>query len=237
VKIKPIITYVCPSTTSRTVCECSSRLEKDLDIDFKQVDNVPELFPLLSNPSYHTDFICIDLEKLFDRQDNIDIFDIVNTLSTLIKCTVYRTGAGKPVKRDTKISLLIRDSTNPELIRQAMLIPEVFLGTMIGGTWDYDLVHETLKRNLNGDFAVPKHVTDLLKNKKAIAERGNAIFLTPRERQILSLIQERGASNKIIAKILDISESTVKLHIGKILKKYNCKNRTQLALFSQRASN
>jgi DNA-binding NarL/FixJ family response regulator len=59
------------------------------------------------------------------------------------------------------------------------------------------------------------------------------IKLTPRESQILTLIQDRGVSNKIIAKMLHITESTVKLHITHIFKKYGVKNRTQLALFSK----
>ena len=51
--------------------------------------------------------------------------------------------------------------------------------------------------------------------------------------QILNLIKERGASNKVIAKTLNITESTVKLHVGIVLKKFGVKNRTQLALFSK----
>lgn len=56
------------------------------------------------------------------------------------------------------------------------------------------------------------------------------IVLTPRQREISDLIKNRGISNKHIARQLSISESTVKLHIGAILKKYNLRNRTQLAV-------
>ena len=57
--------------------------------------------------------------------------------------------------------------------------------------------------------------------------------MTPRQEQIHTLISTRGASNKVIAKTLNISESTVKLHVSAVLKKYGVKNRTQLALFSK----
>jgi DNA-binding NarL/FixJ family response regulator len=58
----------------------------------------------------------------------------------------------------------------------------------------------------------------------------NQITLTPRQTQILSLISNRGISNKSIALVLKISESTVKTHVGAIMKRYCVKNRTQLAL-------
>jgi len=55
--------------------------------------------------------------------------------------------------------------------------------------------------------------------------------LTPRQAEILLWVQ-RGLSNKQIAKRLNLVESTVKLHMTGILKKYGVKNRTQLAVFS-----
>lgn len=54
--------------------------------------------------------------------------------------------------------------------------------------------------------------------------------LTPRQTQVLQMIQTRGSSNKVIAKQLKISESTVKVHIGAIMKKFGVRNRTQLAV-------
>ena len=57
------------------------------------------------------------------------------------------------------------------------------------------------------------------------------IPLTPRQDQILTLLLQRGASNKTIGNLLDITESTVKVHISKILRKYGARNRTQLIVF------
>ena len=59
------------------------------------------------------------------------------------------------------------------------------------------------------------------------------ITLTPRQRQILEIVATRGISNKNIARMLHISESTVKLHMSGILKKFGLRNRTQLALFAR----
>lgn len=214
--------------------DCNARLEQDLNIEISTVDNIPDLFPMLSDPCFHTDLITIAIESLTDCRDGVDIFDLVNTLSTLIKCTVSRTGAGRPVRRDTKIGILIRETTDPKLIRQVMTIPDVYLGTLYSGSWHYDMVRDDVARKLAGDFATPRHIAALLKPKKTQTDKKDEIALTPREQQILTLIQDRGASNKIIAKMLGISESTVKLHIGKVFKKYGVKNRTQLALFSKK---
>lgn len=56
------------------------------------------------------------------------------------------------------------------------------------------------------------------------------IRLTARQTEIMHLVSSRGLSNKKIAQILNISESTVKVHISSILKAYGVRNRTQLAL-------
>ncbi len=55
--------------------------------------------------------------------------------------------------------------------------------------------------------------------------------LTPREREVLSLITT-GASNREIAEILYISEKTVKNHVTNILSRLNLRDRTQAAVFA-----
>ena len=53
--------------------------------------------------------------------------------------------------------------------------------------------------------------------------------LTVDEQYIIQLIRE-GKANKEIAAIIFKSVPTVKVHISRLMKKYNCKNRVQLAL-------
>jgi two-component system nitrate/nitrite response regulator NarL len=55
--------------------------------------------------------------------------------------------------------------------------------------------------------------------------------LSPRERQILAEIA-RGASNKEIARTLDIAEATVKIHVQHILRKLNLTSRVQAAVYA-----
>jgi two-component system nitrate/nitrite response regulator NarL len=55
--------------------------------------------------------------------------------------------------------------------------------------------------------------------------------LTEREREILSHLS-RGESNKTIARALDISHDTVKLHVRHILTKLNLNSRVEAAVFA-----
>jgi DNA-binding NarL/FixJ family response regulator len=55
----------------------------------------------------------------------------------------------------------------------------------------------------------------------------NAVsFLTPRQREVLALLGQ-GKSNKEIARVLQLAEGTVKLHVTAILKALNVNNRTR----------
>ena len=57
--------------------------------------------------------------------------------------------------------------------------------------------------------------------------------LTKRQAEVLTWIQ-RGASNKQIAKTLNITESTVKIHVSRLLKLYAVRSRQQLAIYSSK---
>jgi NarL family two-component system response regulator LiaR len=57
--------------------------------------------------------------------------------------------------------------------------------------------------------------------------------LTPREREVLGLIAQ-GRPNKLIARELEISEKTVKAHVGRVLDKLGVSDRTQAALYAVR---
>ena len=56
-------------------------------------------------------------------------------------------------------------------------------------------------------------------------------LLSPREREILLLIA-RGDSNKLIARALDIAETTVKIHVQHILRKLGLSSRVQAAVYA-----
>lgn len=184
--------------------------------------DINEIFPLISNPNYDLDVILIDIEQFYNRPD-INFFDIIQTLETLI-------GFNK-----TKILLAVACNihTDPFIIKEVL---SANLGIYPrGNEFVFDEKQKALEALLNGEKYVPIKIRDLTKaKKKVVTNNPNIIRLTPRQQQVLSLITSRGASNKSIARILKISESTVKLHITAILKKYSLRNRTQLALFCQK---
>ena len=75
---------------------------------------------------------------------------------------------------------------------------------------------------------------DLPDEQDAAAARrsvGEHRHLSRREREILALLVE-GASNKAIGIRLHIEDSTVKVHLRKILKKISAANRTQAAVWA-----
>ena len=77
----------------------------------------------------------------------------------------------------------------------------------------------------------PKHIIDQLSRTRRISRTAHSgIELTHRQKQVLDLVCNRGLSNKKIAIALKITESTVKIHVSAILRQYQVRNRTQLAL-------
>lgn len=90
-----------------------------------------------------------------------------------------------------------------------------------------DELYICLNNFLENKKVYPRHLIDQLprKNKKDIAlPKG----LTIRQQQVYDLITQRGLSNKQIAKHMKISECTVKLHVGSVMRHYRVSNRTQL---------
>jgi DNA-binding NarL/FixJ family response regulator len=73
------------------------------------------------------------------------------------------------------------------------------------------------------------------KHAAAMADKAPRYRLTDRQRQVLSLIA-LGHPNKIIADQLEISEQTVKIHVGQIFKELRVFNRTQAVLKAQKAN-
>ncbi|MDO9569592.1 MAG: response regulator [Hydrogenophaga sp.] len=65
----------------------------------------------------------------------------------------------------------------------------------------------------------------------ALSKADGLALLSAREREILALIA-RGDSNKLIARELDIAETTVKIHVQHILRKLHLTSRVQAAVFA-----
>lgn len=90
-----------------------------------------------------------------------------------------------------------------------------------------------LKEAASGKMVVSPTLTSVLAEtlrENQSQNESDAIALTPRESDILELIAQ-GLSNKMIARNLDIAESTVKVHVKHLLKKLNLKSRVEAAVW------
>ncbi len=234
---KKIVSYVCYNNNACDIKPIVARLESELPVIGHAVSDIHSLFPLIADATFHTDFITVYAEDFYKMVD-VDSFELIQTLNTLIKCTVCRTSdSGIPVKRNTKIVAVIGSETPIEIIKDLIEFDAIAYLTPGGGngTSSYNDIVDGVRNFIGNGDRVPNSIKQLLKEKGTSSKKkDNTISLTPRQKQIFELVANRGASNKIIAKTLNITESTVKLHIGAILRKYNVRNRTQLAVFSKK---
>lgn len=93
-----------------------------------------------------------------------------------------------------------------------------------------------VRRALRGETVVAPAMTlkliDLLHPKRGAAVREDLLAdLTPREREILRHLAQ-GLTNKAIARELDISHETVKLHVRRVLAKLKLSSRVEAAVFA-----
>lgn len=97
-----------------------------------------------------------------------------------------------------------------------------------------DEVIDAVQRAVKGETVVAPAMTAKLVrllDNKATSQDSLLETLTQREREILSHLA-KGASNKAIARELEISYDTVKLHVRHILAKLNLSSRVEAAVYA-----
>lgn len=101
-----------------------------------------------------------------------------------------------------------------------------------------DMEPEDILRSLSdaadGHLVINERLTKLLAHalrKEAIPKDPDQAGLTEREKEIVELIA-KGMSNKLIARALDITEGTVKVHIKNLLKKLHLRSRLEVAIWA-----
>ncbi|HET9866917.1 MAG TPA: response regulator transcription factor [Nitrospira sp.] len=102
---------------------------------------------------------------------------------------------------------------------------------------DPEILVETLRLVQRGGTFIPLEVlVNAPMHRRRLgsleARRPETRGLTPSEQRVLELLS-KGKPNKVIARELDIEETTVKVHVRRIMKKLNAANRTQAALVAQ----
>lgn len=104
---------------------------------------------------------------------------------------------------------------------------------------DTEFLLESIQRAARGESVMsPQIAHKLADSLRTPSSRENVAVaavspdkLSPREREIIVMLA-RGASNKEIASVLNLSESTIKIHVQGILRKLNIAKRVQAAVYA-----
>ena len=91
-----------------------------------------------------------------------------------------------------------------------------------------DVVIEAIKLVMVGGVYCPPCMLRVHDNDPQLGRTSSASF-TPREAAVFEAVRQ-GQPNKLIADEMGISESTIKVHVHRIMKKLNVHNRTQMAI-------
>jgi DNA-binding NarL/FixJ family response regulator len=92
----------------------------------------------------------------------------------------------------------------------------------------FDVMIEAIKLVIAGGTYCPPCILSLCV-PGGEAKDGSVHALTPREMAVLKAVRQ-GLPNKLIAQELGISESTIKVHVHRLMKKLKVQNRTQAAI-------
>ena len=91
-----------------------------------------------------------------------------------------------------------------------------------------------IDQTLNGSTVIGERLNGLLARairEEAAATQRESAALTKREQEILDGLA-RGLSNKLIARQLDITDATVKVHVKNLLKKLGFRSRLEAAVWA-----
>jgi len=216
--VKPVQVYF-RSPTCQDVTKINPELiaqyNKIMPVDFVVCDDWAELGTILKNKPHQ---IAIHA-NVFQLTDLTTIGETICMLQTQLKLA----------KLDIPIAIVIERTTPKSVVMQAKrlgmqgIIP-------YHGDWSHDDIIAGLTALTNRVKHWPKLILDQLPGAVKPKAKKHKIQLTGRQEDVAKLISQRGCSNKVIGKVLSISESTVKIHVSAILKAYGLRNRTQLAL-------
>ncbi|UYZ83632.1 response regulator transcription factor [Entomomonas sp. E2T0] len=98
-----------------------------------------------------------------------------------------------------------------------------------------DFLLNSIRKAVDGDSVLsPEMTTKLITQLRAPTTQDiDKLYetLTPREKETLAWLT-KGVSNKEIARSLDLTESTIKVHVQNVLRKLNLHSRVQAAVYA-----
>ena len=151
---------------------------------------------------------------------------------------------GRKIARNfpnTKVIILSPDPNDEELFE---VIRSAAVACLKKNSSAVELV-ETIRRASRGEYPInesvmtrpmiAKHVLNQFQDLASLGGNAETIvaLLTRREKQILNYVAD-GNTNKQIARILNISEQTIKNHVSAILRKLNANDRAHAVVLAIR---
>ncbi len=128
-------------------------------------------------------------------------------------------------------TLVLTSATDPALATLAM---QAGAAGLVYKDIDPDALVRAVRSVHDGHTLLAPQAAELLVRPGRAAD-GGLRSLTGREREVLALITD-GRSNREIARLLQLSEKTVKTHVSSVLAKLGVADRTQAALLAVRQS-
>ena len=156
--------------------------------------------------SLKPDIILLDL--------NMEIMDGLQTLKAL-----------KATELDSRIVILTVSDNEKDVVATLRAGAD---GYLLKDMEPEDMLAR-LHQVVNGQIILSDKVSELVV-RGLHSESRETVSLTRREEEILALIA-KGLSNKLIARELNIVESTVKVHVKHLLRKLKLRNRLEAAIW------
>lgn len=154
---------------------------------------------------------------------NVTLYEFISMVETLVKFTL----PGETVP----IGVVVEPNTHSSVIKELRKTSVIGIVPSIAGFGCSETL-VAVDSIYHRQPYWPKHIIDSLPGSelRPKVKKTDDVVLTKRQQEIFNLVTRRGLSNKKIAQVLNISESTVKVHVSAILKEYRVRNRTQLAV-------
>lgn len=139
------------------------------------------------------------------------------------------------IRRATRIrpglkSVVVADSREPEAIEATFRAGASVYCLKTAEQDDLaSAIRQTFARSI---YMVASESSDSSPNRTAAAEQSASSHLTRRELEILRLVAE-GHSNSQLARMLWVTEQTVKFHLSNIYRKLDVANRTEASRWAQ----
>ncbi len=158
---------------------------------------------------------------------HVDDFIANSSIDILIVSSEITEAIDVSLRRDQlKVLLVVHDIENYQFPENLDLLAD---GLIPLKNMSVRKLEDTLNRLDSGEFMLPTQLARRMLQRPRHAPSQHA--LTQRELQVLTFLSE-GYCNKQIGPRMGISEHGVKRHVGNILAKLNCPNRTQAVSYA-----